>query len=366
MMACAGLSQYSLSLFHQINHAFFKAQLFQSAGAIIHAIRDEQDFRKMGAQILFQPRTYSFILQGSLSQMAVPYFTGFYSKDLILEVAQASSNLTSTVVYFFTLFAAQFTSIYSIRQLLQTFISEPQFPRNVSHSIHDPSWTMLQPLFIQGIASVFFGSVTYDMIQNIGGTLYGNSMFTHPNHVSIIDAEYLPTIQKFLPAQPLLFLQTIVGNKNPISGFIKIQPKSLFKRSEEANSTSSATTLLSNNITVAQTNLISNISKKNYTTKIEGDKTFKYLIKDTDSNEISSSIQSLIIASIFQIFVSYTSIASNGNIQEQFNLDWSILYVTISDIESIAHTLYQGYAVAFVLITFVLFLVMVGVLVQLT
>ena len=349
MMACAGLSQYSLSLFHQINHAFFKAQLFQSAGAIIHAIRDEQDFRKMGAQILFQPRTYSFILQGSLSQMAVPYFTGFYSKDLILEIAQASSNLTSTVVYFFTLFAAQFTSIYSIRQLLQTFISEPQFPRNVSHSIHDPSWTMLQPLFIQGVASVFFASVTYDMIQNIGGSLYGNSMFTHPNHVSIIDAEYLPTIQKFLPAQPLLFLQTIVGNKNPISGFIKAQPKSSFKRNGGSISTS--------------TNMI---SKRNYTTKTEGDKTFKYLIKDSDSNEISSSIQSLIIASIFQIFVSYTSIASNGNIQEQFNLDWSILYVTISDIEAIAHTLYQGYAVAFVLITFVLFLVMVGVLVQLT
>ena len=86
MVMICGLSSYSVSLFHLVNHAFFKALLFLSAGSVIHAISDEQDMRKMGGVIKSLPFSYVMILIGSLSLIGFPYLTGFYSKDLILEL----------------------------------------------------------------------------------------------------------------------------------------------------------------------------------------------------------------------------------------------------------------------------------------
>jgi NADH-ubiquinone oxidoreductase chain 5 len=86
MVMICGLSNYSTSLFHLMNHAFFKALLFLSAGSVIHAVSDEQDMRKMGGLIRSIPLTYIMIFIGSLSLMGFPYLTGFYSKDLILEL----------------------------------------------------------------------------------------------------------------------------------------------------------------------------------------------------------------------------------------------------------------------------------------
>jgi NADH-ubiquinone oxidoreductase chain 5 len=82
MVVAIGVSQYSLALFHLINHAFFKSLLFLSAGAFIHGVLDQQDIRKMGSLALFTPITYGVFLLGSFSLMAFPFFTGFYSKDL--------------------------------------------------------------------------------------------------------------------------------------------------------------------------------------------------------------------------------------------------------------------------------------------
>lgn len=84
VMSC-GLSNYNVALFHLVNHAFFKALLFLSAGAVIHALNSEQDFRKMGGLRYLLPFTYTMMLIGSLSLMALPFLTGFYSKDLILD-----------------------------------------------------------------------------------------------------------------------------------------------------------------------------------------------------------------------------------------------------------------------------------------
>ncbi len=86
MVMICGLSCYSVSLFHLGNHAFFKALLFLSAGSVIHAVSDEQDLRKMGGLIQGLPFSYVMILIGSFSLIGFPYLTGFYSKDLILEL----------------------------------------------------------------------------------------------------------------------------------------------------------------------------------------------------------------------------------------------------------------------------------------
>lgn len=87
MVFASGLAGYGASIYHLFNHAFFKALLFLSAGSVIHAIGDEQDLRKMGSLLSRQPYTYSVMLIGSLSLMGVPYLTGFYSKDGIIELA---------------------------------------------------------------------------------------------------------------------------------------------------------------------------------------------------------------------------------------------------------------------------------------
>jgi NADH:ubiquinone oxidoreductase subunit 5 (subunit L)/multisubunit Na+/H+ antiporter MnhA subunit len=97
MVFAAGIGAYNISLFHLFNHAFFKALLFLSAGSIIHSIVEEQDLRKMGSVILQLPITYMGILIGSLALMGVPFLTGFYSKDVIIEIAYASFCLEGTI-----------------------------------------------------------------------------------------------------------------------------------------------------------------------------------------------------------------------------------------------------------------------------
>jgi len=99
MVFACGLSGYALSLFHLANHAFFKALLFLSAGAVIHAVANEQDLRRFGALIRLLPYTYAMFLIGSLALMGFPFLTGFYSKDIILELAAKSITIPGVFAY---------------------------------------------------------------------------------------------------------------------------------------------------------------------------------------------------------------------------------------------------------------------------
>lgn len=99
MVLACGLSNYSVSLFHLVNHGFFKALLFLSAGSVIHAMADEQDMRKLGGLIRAIPFTYTMILIGSLSLMGFPFMTGYYSKDAILELAYAKFTIDAVFGY---------------------------------------------------------------------------------------------------------------------------------------------------------------------------------------------------------------------------------------------------------------------------
>jgi NADH-ubiquinone oxidoreductase chain 5 len=96
MVLACGLSNYTTSLFHLVNHGFFKALLFLSAGSVIHGLMDEQDMRKFGGLIGRLPLTYTMILIGSLSLMGFPFLTGFYSKDAILEYAYGVYTIEGT------------------------------------------------------------------------------------------------------------------------------------------------------------------------------------------------------------------------------------------------------------------------------
>ena len=99
MMFACGLSHYSIALFHLANHALFKALLFLSAGCVIHGLLDEQDLRKMGGLLQILPISYTMILIGSLALVGFPFLTGFYSKDVVLEVALATPTFVGNFAH---------------------------------------------------------------------------------------------------------------------------------------------------------------------------------------------------------------------------------------------------------------------------
>ena len=131
VMAC-GLNYYNVALFHLFNHAFFKALLFLGAGSIIHAVADEQDMRRMGGLANFLPFTMLCIIVGSLAIMGIPFLAGFYSKDVILELAVSSYIIDGLFLYFMALFAAFCTSVYSIRMLMFVFFFKPKGSHTVT------------------------------------------------------------------------------------------------------------------------------------------------------------------------------------------------------------------------------------------
>jgi NADH-ubiquinone oxidoreductase chain 5 len=99
MIFACGLSGYNISLFHLFNHAFFKALLFLSAGSVIHSLSNEQDLRKMGGLTQIMPLTYIMFIIGSLALMGYPFLAGFYSKDVILEIAYAKYELSGVFAH---------------------------------------------------------------------------------------------------------------------------------------------------------------------------------------------------------------------------------------------------------------------------
>lgn len=201
MVIAVGLSSYNLALFHLVNHAFYKGLLFLGAGAVIHAVSDNQDFRKYGGLKAFLPLTYSVMLIASLSLVAFPFMTGFYSKDFILESAYGQFYFSSTAVYFISTIGAMFTTLYSVKVLYLTFLTNPNGPIVNYKQAHEGDIYMSLPLIILAVFSVFFGYVTKDMFIGLGSDFFAdNSLFIHPAHEIMLNTEFaVPTFFKLLP-----------------------------------------------------------------------------------------------------------------------------------------------------------------------
>ncbi len=201
MVIAVGLSSYNVALFHLVNHAFYKGLLFLGAGAVIHALADNQDFRKYGGLRPFLPLTYSVMLIASLSLVAFPFMTGFYSKDFILESAYGQFYFSSTVVYFIATIGALFTTLYSIKVLYLTFLTNPNGPLVNYKQAHEGDIYMSLPLMILAVFSIFFGYITKDIFIGLGTGFYAdNSLFIHPSHEIMLDTEFaVPTLFKILP-----------------------------------------------------------------------------------------------------------------------------------------------------------------------
>lgn len=199
MVFVCGLSHYSVGVFHLMNHAFFKALLFLSAGSVIHALADEQDMRKMGGIVQLLPFTYAMMCIGSFSLVGFPFLTGFYSKDVILEVAYAKYTISGNFAYFLGSICVLFTSYYSFRLLFLTFLApSASFKSSLKH-IHDAPFIMAFPLMLLALGSIFVGYIAKDMMIGLGTDFWSNALFVLPKNSVLLESEFIPQTQKFLP-----------------------------------------------------------------------------------------------------------------------------------------------------------------------
>jgi NADH-ubiquinone oxidoreductase chain 5 len=211
MVIAVGLSCYGIALFHLVNHAFYKALLFLGAGAVIHAVADNQDFRRYGGLRAFLPLTYSVMLIASLSLVAFPFMTGFYSKDFILESAYGQYYFSGTVVYIIATIGAMFTTLYSVKVLYLTFLTNPNGPLINYKNAHEGDIFMSTPLMILAVFSIFFGFITKDMFIGLGSGFFSdNALFIHPTHEIMLDTEFgVATLFKLLPLMFTISLSVI-------------------------------------------------------------------------------------------------------------------------------------------------------------
>jgi len=165
MFLATGVGAYHAAVFHLMTHAFFKALLFLGAGSVIHACDGVQDMRKMGGLRQALPITHATMLMGSLAIMGIPFFSGFFSKDEILFMAEAMPR-GSMGLFAAGALAAFLTAIYTYRMLRMTFWGEA---RSGIHG-HESPWTMTLPLLVLAVLATFGGflGVPHELAHALG------------------------------------------------------------------------------------------------------------------------------------------------------------------------------------------------------
>lgn len=199
MFFACGMSNYSIGLFHLFNHGFFKALLFLGAGSVIHALLDEQDMRKMGGLTKLLPLTYSAILVGSLSLTGFPFLTGFYSKEVVLEIAFSKFSLNSFFVYWLGVFAAFITSFYSVRLAYLVFFSKTNAPVRTISAAHESNSYIYYVLSFLGFLCIFIGFIFRDLFIGLGTDFWGSSIFQLYTNSDILYAEFIDFYYKLIP-----------------------------------------------------------------------------------------------------------------------------------------------------------------------
>ena len=187
MTVALGVSAYPIAVFHLITHAFFKALLFLGAGSVIMGMHHEQDMRKMGGLWRYMPLTWLTSLLGSLALVGTPFFSGFYSKDSIIEAVGVSTIPGAGFAYFAVVAGVLITAFYAFRMYFMVFHGKPRFEVGHGHDAHTPHESPLVvtvPLVLLAVPSVLIGFWTIDYLP------YG----TFFEHVIYIDTTLHPTM----------------------------------------------------------------------------------------------------------------------------------------------------------------------------
>ncbi|WP_291296173.1 NADH-quinone oxidoreductase subunit L [Elioraea sp.] len=200
MFFAAGVSAYPAAIFHLFTHAFFKALLFLGAGSVIHAMSDEQDIRRMGGIWKKIPATYTLMWIGNLALAGVPFFSGFYSKDMVLEAAWGAHSAVGNYAFVCGLVAAFLTAFYSWRLLILTFHGAPRADHHVMEHVHESPLVMILPLVLLAIGAVFAGAVFYEpFVGHHWKDFWQASIVIAPGNDALENAHHAPLWVKLLP-----------------------------------------------------------------------------------------------------------------------------------------------------------------------
>ncbi len=180
MTVALGASAYAAGIFHLMTHAFFKALLFLAAGSVIIAMHHEQDIRKMGGLRKYMPITYWTFVVGTLALVGFPGFSGFFSKDALIEAVRESATPGAGFGYLSVLLGVFITSLYSFRLLFVVFHGKERMDHHTAEHLHETPWVVWAPLVALAIPSVIIGWLT------IGPVLFGDyftgSIFVMAEH----------------------------------------------------------------------------------------------------------------------------------------------------------------------------------------
>ena len=180
MTVALGVSAYSAAVFHLMTHAFFKALLFLAAGSVIIAMHHEQDMRKMGGLKKYLPITYWTSLIGSLALIGFPGFSGFFSKDAIIEAVHHSTIPGHEIAYYAVLSGVFITAFYSFRMFFMVFHGEERMDQHTKEHLHEPPAVVTWPLIALAIPSVLIGGMTIGYM--LFGDYFGSAVFVKENH----------------------------------------------------------------------------------------------------------------------------------------------------------------------------------------
>jgi NADH-quinone oxidoreductase subunit L len=202
MTVALGASAYSVAVFHLMTHAFFKALLFLAAGSVIMGVHHNQDIRYMGGLRKYMPITWLTSLLGSLALIGTPLFSGFYSKDSIIEAVAASHLPAAPWAHFAVLAGVFVTAFYSFRMYFLVFHGKPRFDQDPhahhdsshAHTPHESPWVVTLPLVLLAIPSVLIGFYTIEPM--LFGDFFNNAIYVnsslHPAMGSLQQAFHSP------------------------------------------------------------------------------------------------------------------------------------------------------------------------------
>ena len=203
MFFAVGVSAYGAAMFHLFTHAFFKALLFLGAGSVIHAMHHEQDMRKMGGIWRKIPFTYAVMWIGNLALAGLPFFAGYYSKDMILEAAYASHNPFGLFAFWVGIAAALLTAFYSWRLLFLTFHGETRADRHTYEHAHESPIVMLIPLAVLTLGALFSGLLfAHWFVGSDRLAFWGKSLFVLEAQDSIEHAHH--GLPGWVPLAPMI------------------------------------------------------------------------------------------------------------------------------------------------------------------